>query len=232
MAYIQRWNRWRSWNRWNTAWQSQGDILLSKLIFLALEIVFEKLEWEKKGINIDGVHLNHLRFVVVDDIVLLSTDIQELNMKSEINMMSYRNYYITIYNVVIENVDHYTIYLGYKIKFGRKSYSNILSLISYNSSILVHHLHYSNQTIFKIRKHHLFKLIKFQNYKCVYLTFQYIILGTPMYLNSSTPRVLAPPLQMDIFVHVSGSMFLAFKISTIYYTIGITRTQIFICVYE
>lgn len=89
----------------------------------------------KKGLNVDGVYLNHLRFA--DDIVLLSTDTQELNtMLNQLNeqskqiglkmnlsktkIMSNNECNITIDNVTIENVDHY-IYLGHKIKLGKEN---------------------------------------------------------------------------------------------------------------
>lgn len=54
----------------------QGDTISPKLFTLALENIFKTLTWDKKGINIDGSHLNHLRFA--DDIVLISSNIQEL----------------------------------------------------------------------------------------------------------------------------------------------------------
>lgn len=45
------------------------------------------MAWEKKGLNIDGVYLNHLRFA--DDIVLISPDIEELKaMLTELNEIS------------------------------------------------------------------------------------------------------------------------------------------------
>jgi len=54
----------------------QGDSLSSILFLAALEESFEKLNWERNGININGVYLNHLRFA--DDIVLMTESHNEL----------------------------------------------------------------------------------------------------------------------------------------------------------
>jgi len=79
------------------------------------------LAWEKKGLNIDGVYLNHLRFA--DDIVLISPDIEELKaMLTELNeiskkiglkmnlnktkVMSTIQDSITIDKTTLEKVDH------------------------------------------------------------------------------------------------------------------------------
>lgn len=56
----------------------QGDSISPKLFTLALEDVFKKLAWEKKRNCIDGKHLNHWRFAFVDDMVLLSNDVEDL----------------------------------------------------------------------------------------------------------------------------------------------------------
>jgi len=49
-----------------------------------LEDVFKMLPWENKGVNVDGTYFQHLRFA--DDIVLISSDIQELkNMLESLN---------------------------------------------------------------------------------------------------------------------------------------------------
>lgn len=114
----------------------QGDTISPKLFTLALENVFKQLNWENRGLNIDGMHLHHLRFA--DDIVLISTDLDELNiMLNELNeesrkiglhmnlnktkiMSNIPQYNITIDNTTIENVDHY-IYLGHKIKLGKEN---------------------------------------------------------------------------------------------------------------
>ena len=54
----------------------QGDPLSPILFNSALEKVFRKLNWEDKGISINGEKLNNLRFA--DDIVLFSHDLKEL----------------------------------------------------------------------------------------------------------------------------------------------------------
>jgi len=46
-----------------------------KLFITVHEYAFKQLEWEQRGINIDGKRLNNLRFA--DDIVLIADDIQE-----------------------------------------------------------------------------------------------------------------------------------------------------------
>ena len=50
----------------------QGDTLSPKLFNAGLEQVFRRLEWQNKGITINGEKLNHLRFA--DDIVLISSN--------------------------------------------------------------------------------------------------------------------------------------------------------------
>lgn len=54
----------------------QGDPLSPKLFSSVLEMVFRNLDWENKGLKIDGENLNHLRFA--DDIVLFSENPIEL----------------------------------------------------------------------------------------------------------------------------------------------------------
>ncbi len=56
----------------------QGDPLSPNLFNCILEEIFRRLEWEGKGIKIDGEHLNNLRFA--DDVVLISDNIEELEM--------------------------------------------------------------------------------------------------------------------------------------------------------
>lgn len=72
----------------------------------------------------------------------------------------------------------------------------------------------------------------------VYLTFQYKTIGMSMSLNTLSTRVLAPSFQVDIFVHVHGSIsvnihwsvhkfvLLVLWNSIIYNTKRIARTQI------
>ena len=52
----------------------QGDTISPKLFTAALEDVFRKLNWESRGIMVDGKPLNHLRFA--DDIVLFAHDVK------------------------------------------------------------------------------------------------------------------------------------------------------------
>ena len=54
----------------------QGDCISPKLFTACLEQVFRKLDWEERGIKIDGEAFNNLRFA--DDIVLASEDPEEL----------------------------------------------------------------------------------------------------------------------------------------------------------
>ena len=53
----------------------QGDTISPKLFSAALESVMRKMDWDDKGINVDGVKLNHLRFA--DDVVIISNSVQE-----------------------------------------------------------------------------------------------------------------------------------------------------------
>ena len=62
----------------------QGDTISLKLFTAALENIFRGLNWERKGININGSYLSHLRFA--DDIVILPKTPQELQeMIQELN---------------------------------------------------------------------------------------------------------------------------------------------------
>lgn len=107
----------------------QGDTISPKLFNAGLEQIFRKLEWDNKGIKINGEYLNHLRFA--DDIVLISSNgaeieemLNQLNMEScklgmKINMKKTKvmsNSYATqrsikVANMEVENVDKY-VYLG------------------------------------------------------------------------------------------------------------------------
>lgn len=116
----------------------QGDTISPKLFTAVLEEIFRKLNWEKKGININGEKLNNLRFA--DDIVLTSEDPEEMKEMLEqirteslkvglkMNIKKTKVMYngnvqgphlqgIQIGNDTIERVDEY-IYLGQKVKAG------------------------------------------------------------------------------------------------------------------
>ena len=54
----------------------QGDSISPKIFTAALEDIFKTLEWEAKGVNINGKQLNNLRFA--DDIVLLAESMDDL----------------------------------------------------------------------------------------------------------------------------------------------------------
>jgi hypothetical protein len=54
----------------------QGDTISPKLFSACLQLVFERLNWDRRGIKIDGVYLSNLRFA--DDIALLSHDFDEI----------------------------------------------------------------------------------------------------------------------------------------------------------
>ena len=65
-----------------------GDSISPKLFTLAMEDMFRELNWQNKGILINGKRLSHLRFA--DDITLIARGqdelpsmIEELNEKSE-----------------------------------------------------------------------------------------------------------------------------------------------------
>ena len=112
----------------------QGDTSSPKLFTACLEKVFQKLNWSRRGILIDGEYLSHLRFA--DDIIIFTRNIAELHeMLQELNQASLEvglsmnfkktkimcskhaedtNRKITIDNNEIEEVDHY-IYLGQRI---------------------------------------------------------------------------------------------------------------------
>ncbi|KAL3287523.1 hypothetical protein HHI36_001992 [Cryptolaemus montrouzieri] len=119
----------------------QGDTISPKLFTLSLEDVFKGLKWETRGITIDGVRLNHLRFA--DDIVLISDDAEDLcTMLEELyeaaltyglemnqgktKVISPENLRISIGNHEIENVTKY-IYLGHKIVQGRANQTSEIS---------------------------------------------------------------------------------------------------------
>jgi hypothetical protein len=65
----------------------QGDTLSPNMFNAGLEQVFQKLDWEDKGISINGEKLNHLRFA--DDIDLVShTAVEAQEMLNQLNVAS------------------------------------------------------------------------------------------------------------------------------------------------
>ncbi|PIK46507.1 endonuclease-reverse transcriptase [Apostichopus japonicus] len=116
----------------------QGDPISPKLFTAALENAFRNLDWQSKGIAVDGEHLTHLRFA--DDILLLSHQPQELqammqelareSRKAGLNMDikktkvmmgdRIRGHQITVQGIEIELVDSY-IYLGKRISLNNET---------------------------------------------------------------------------------------------------------------
>ena len=112
----------------------QGDPLSPKIFIAVLEWIFRSLNWEKKGISLEGRNFNHLRFA--DDIVLVAetaTDLEllmkQLNKESakvglqmntsKTKLMTNSNLVpITIEGQSIDYVDQY-IYLGTQISFSK-----------------------------------------------------------------------------------------------------------------
>nr|ADI61810.1 endonuclease-reverse transcriptase [Bombyx mori] len=67
----------------------QGDIISPKLFTNALEDVFKTLDWNGRGININGEYISHLRFA--DDIVIMAESLQDLQeMVHSLNAASQR----------------------------------------------------------------------------------------------------------------------------------------------
>ena len=104
----------------------QGNTISPQLFTATLESIFRRLNWENKGVKIDGEFLSNLRFA--DDIFLCTETPQELQqMLQELSDESRRmglkmnitktkvmvvdNTPINVNNVLIENVPGY-VYLG------------------------------------------------------------------------------------------------------------------------
>ena len=65
----------------------QGDPMSPKLFNAVLEDIFRRLNWEDRGVKINGKRLNHLRFA--DDIVTISETAEETEvMLTELNTKS------------------------------------------------------------------------------------------------------------------------------------------------
>ena len=104
----------------------QGDTISPKLFTATLESIFRRLNWENKGVKIDGEFLSNLRFA--DDTFLctetpqelqhmlqeLSDESRQMGLKMNITktkVMVVNNTPINVNNVLIENVPGY-VYLG------------------------------------------------------------------------------------------------------------------------
>ena len=116
----------------------QGDPMSPKLFSAVLENIFRKLNWENKGINIDGEYLTNLRFA--DDLTIttskptdLQTMLQEIATRSEeyglkMNTTKTKVMFgpltapinISVNNTNIEAVDEY-IYLGQRFSLKDKN---------------------------------------------------------------------------------------------------------------
>ena len=111
-----------------------GYTISPKLFTATLESIFKRLNWEHKGVKIDGEFLSNLRFA--DDIFLCTETPQELqHMLQELSDESRRmglkmkitktkvmvvdNTPINVNNVLIENVQGY-LYLGQNTTASRK----------------------------------------------------------------------------------------------------------------
>ncbi|KAJ0178721.1 hypothetical protein K1T71_005496 [Dendrolimus kikuchii] len=67
----------------------QGDVISPKLFTNAMEDVFKTLEWNERGININGERISHLRFA--DDIVVFAETLEGLtDMLNSLNESSRR----------------------------------------------------------------------------------------------------------------------------------------------
>lgn len=120
----------------------QGDTLSPKLFTNAIEHTFKNLDWELKGININGEMLSHLRYA--DDIVIFAETHEEIsNMLQEVKEVSacvglrmnmgktkiMANFDVPqtyIDSVEIETVNEY-IYLGQLISFDNNLQKNEIS---------------------------------------------------------------------------------------------------------
>lgn len=113
----------------------QGDTISPRLFTATLENIFRSLDWEEKGIKINGEYLSHLRFA--DDIFLCSGNTQELQQMlqeladeskmrglkmnlSKTKVMTENNTSVMVNNKQIENVESY-IYLGQRYSLQEKN---------------------------------------------------------------------------------------------------------------
>ena len=122
----------------------QGDTISPKLFTATLESIFRRLNWENKGVKIDGEFLSNLRFA--DDIFLctetpqelqqmlqeLSDESRQMGLKMNITktkVMVVDNTPINVNNVLIENVPGY-VYLGQHYSLKENNYSNPIKIAS------------------------------------------------------------------------------------------------------
>ena len=116
---------------------------VAELFALAMEDIFGELNWQNKGILINGERLSHLRFT--DDITLIVRDLDELlSMIEELNEkltkyltndIDQNQHTITINNRTVKKVESY-IYLGQKIEITK---NNIMQI--YNAEYPWHGQH-------------------------------------------------------------------------------------------
>uniref|UniRef100_F1KYC2 LINE-1 reverse transcriptase n=1 Tax=Ascaris suum TaxID=6253 RepID=F1KYC2_ASCSU len=119
----------------------QGDCISPLLFNAALQLVFDELDWQNKGVNVDGKKLSHLRFA--DDIVLISHSfnqikkmLKELEVRSAIvglrlnasktKLMSNRELKsaIVVRGEKVESVNEF-IYLGRCVKMSEGTEADI-----------------------------------------------------------------------------------------------------------
>ncbi len=123
----------------------QGDPLSPLLFNCLLEEIFKNLNWENRGININGEYLNNLRFA--DDVIIITTNPFELtNLIRELNEAAKKaglsininktkilstnpNLEINIDNSKIEIVDE-VVYLGQLISLKNKTEKEVNRRIS------------------------------------------------------------------------------------------------------
>ena len=115
----------------------QGDTMSPKLFIAAIQHMFQNINWDDKGIIINGKRLHHLKYA--DDIVIIANSLEELQtMLNELKLRSEEiglklnkektkiltnqedSRDIIIDNQTIEHVHEY-VYLGQTIRCGKSS---------------------------------------------------------------------------------------------------------------
>lgn len=119
----------------------QGDVISPKLFTNAMEDLFKTLHWKRRGININGEYISHLRFA--DDIVIMAETLQDLQqMLNDLADSSVRiglrmnfdktkvmfNEHVlpepvAVHGAVLEVVQKY-VYLGQALQLGRNSFED------------------------------------------------------------------------------------------------------------